>query len=168
MTTKNMTSATKKILVPQFKEKIALRNTAIWLALFFAVYAIIGTLIRLYPPEFDKQILLWANPDEPILGLDEFFIIITNFSIPLTATVGIWSFIAFNVITAKPEKKEMIIIDSFSRRNYLFTAFNILDYKCMELRARSQPCYLHYSACCIPNVHLCQLFNPKPEYRRSS
>ena len=108
MTTKNMTSATKKILVPQFKEKIALRNTAIWLALFFAVYAIIGTLIRLYPPEFDKQILLWANPDEPILGLDEFFIIITNFSIPLTATVGIWSFIAFNVIIAKPEKKEMM------------------------------------------------------------
>lgn len=101
-----MGKATHKRLEPRIKDKKAWKSAIILLTIMYFVYLLIGTLIRIYAPNFDRDLLLLLNPNEYILILDELMVLITDFSLFFGGFAMIWALIAFSIICKNSAKKE--------------------------------------------------------------
>jgi undecaprenyl-diphosphatase len=103
-----MAIATHKILVPHLKEKKAWKIALSCFAVIYFSFLLIGTLIRVYSPNFDRDLLILLNPDEYVIVLDELMVLITDFSLFFGGLAMIWALIAFSIIHKKPEKKNEV------------------------------------------------------------
>ncbi len=103
-----MAIATHKILVPHLKEKQAWYKALLWFAGIYVSFLIIGTMIRIYSPNFDRDLLLLLNPNEYIIIVDELMVLITDFSLFFGGLAMIWALIAFSIIHKKPDKKNEV------------------------------------------------------------
>ena len=103
-----MGKATHKRLEPRLKDRNAWKLALILFAILYFSYLLIGTLIRIYAPNFDRDLLLLLNPNEYIIIVDELMILITDFSLFFGGFAMIWALIAFSIICKKPDKKEEV------------------------------------------------------------